>query len=156
MSKFKIRKGNLYNQLTGEIDKKLLDSNQYDLELKIDAMVKYFRIRFYDATFEASPIELNKKQFFLPQFSSSCNINEITNFMTTKFYKKEFKYRSLFEAEIRKNYRYKQIYKNLPDYYYYLQRLLNKNDLSSENMYDFSLPAINERKKEGVISLFKI
>lgn len=152
MSKFKIRKGNLYNQLTGKIDKKLLDSNQYDLELKVDGIVKYFRIRLYDARFEASPIVLDKKQFILPEFSSSCNINEITNFRTTKFYKSKFKYRSLFESEIRKTDRYKQLYSDLPDYYYYLQRLLNKNNLSSENIYNFSLPAINERKKDGVIS----
>lgn len=152
MAKFKIKKGNLYNQLTGKIDKNLLDSNQYDLELKIDNTVKYFRIRLYDARFEASPIVLDKKQFLLPQFSSSCNINEITNFRTTKFYKNEFKYRGLFESEIRKNDRYKQSYRDLPDYYCYLQRLLNKNNLSSESIYDFSLPAINERKKDGVIS----
>lgn len=152
MSKFKIRKGNLYNQLTGQIDKNILDSNQYDLELKVDNMVKYFRIRLYDARFEASPIVLDKKQFILPQFSSSCNINEITNFRTTKFYKSEFKYRGLFESEIRKANRYKQSYSDLPDYYYYLQRLLNKNNLSAENIYNFSLPAINERKKDGVIS----
>ena len=152
MAKFKIKKGNLYNQLTGKIDKNLLDSNQYDLELKIDNTVKYFRIRLYDAKFEASPIVLDKKQFLLPQFSSSCNINEITNFRTTKFYKNEFKYRGLFESEIRKNDRYKQSYRDLPDYYCYLQRLLNKNNLSSESIYDFSLPAINERKKDGVIS----
>lgn len=152
MAKFKIKKGNLYNQLTGQIDKNLLDSNQYDLELKVDNMVKYFRIRLYDSKFVANPIVLDKKQFILPQFSSSCNLNEITNFRTTKFYKKEFKYRGLFESEMRKNNRYKQLYSNLPDYYCYLQRILNKNELSAENIYNFSLPAINERKKDGVLS----
>lgn len=147
MGKIQIRKGNLYNGLTKKIDASIVDGNQYDLELKIDNNINYYRVRFFDSKFEAEPIFLNKEQFLLPTFSGICSMDEISSFRNTHFYRHDFEYYHEFEIERRKT---KQAISSL-DYFIYLQRRLSKNQLSAERIYDFFLPAICGREKLGVL-----
>ena len=48
-----LRKGNLYNPLTKRIDNRLLDSDQYDLEVTIGDKTSYYRVRYNESFFEA-------------------------------------------------------------------------------------------------------
>jgi len=150
MSKIKLRKGNLYNQLERKIDKNLLDSNQYDLELKIEGKKEYYRVRLVDSKFIAFPISLEKKDFFVPEFSQSTNVEEINSFLKTQFYKRDFPYQRALEQKARGMH---AIQKGLPEYYYYLQRTMKKSNVLSNKEYDFSLPEIRVAgRKEGILS----
>ena len=141
-----IRKGNLYNQFVGKIDRKLLDSNQYDLEVIVDGEPKYYRIRFIDSKFKACPIKLEKDKFYLPEFSKKCNIYELNSFRKTDFYRKDFPYKRVLEQQKKRNFNSKNTFM---EYYYYFQDITKKNIITSELEYSFSIPIINERYIEN-------
>ena len=100
MTNFTLRKGNLYNHLDNRIDKKIIDSNQYDLELQINNKKEYYIIRLNGDRFEAWSINISEKEFFLPRFSSFCKVSELESFRSTEFYKYYFRYYNLFEKRL--------------------------------------------------------
>jgi len=150
MQNIKYRKGNFFNRLTNQIDSKIIDGNEYDLEVSSNKGINYYRVRVFDRKFEAEPIALTKEEFFSPNTQNNCQINEITSFFKTKFYQSEFDYHEEFE-HLKRISRSKGDFQ-LPDYYNFLKRITQKNILNSHIIYDFRIPAVESRKKLGIES----
>ena len=148
MRKFKLRKGNFYNQLTNSIDSRIIDGNQYDLELTINNQQFYYRVRFIDGAIEACPINLKNNEFVA--HSTFNNMEEITSFFETDFYRHEFEFYKDLEV-VRRMLDQKDVFRN-PDYYYFIRKMLKKNQLKGQTLYEFSLPANERREKRGVLS----
>lgn len=149
MAHFKIRKGNFFNQLTNDFDYKMIDGNQYDLEVSKNNQKHYYRVRFIDGAFDARKIKLNSEEFISPKIQNCCGINEISSFLKTDFFRHEFEFRKIFEIEKRRLNRYSSY--SVPDYYSFLTKSLKKN-IDAKSLYDFVIPANERRKKFGVMS----
>ncbi len=136
-----LRKGNLYNPLTQRIDKLLLDSDQYDLEITINGNPRYFRVRYTDSSFKAT--EGKPKSFFIHRYNARpINPEEAKSFTKTRFFREQFQEKSIFP---------KQLMIESTDYYASLQRKRgNKNINNSKVVYNFTLPSLGERKKNDV------
>lgn len=136
-----LRKGNFYNPLTKRIDKLLLDSDQYDLEITIDGKPRYFRVRYEDSFFEA--LEGKPKSFIIHKYNARpIKPEEAQSFTKTRFFKENFSNKKIFprpsmEMDM--------------DYYVSLKRKRkNKEINSSRIIYNFSLPSLGIREKYDV------
>lgn len=148
MDKIVLRKGNLFNQLSNKIDRNLIDSSQYDLEVTVGDDRKYYRVRYLASSLEA--FEVTPSSFVTSrnhQFSTS--ISEVANFKKTDFFWEEFPYKRAFQNEFFKE----GNDKNTEAYYSFLQRMVGKKTINKyEPIYQFSLPPIDVREKFGVLS----
>lgn len=146
MTKLIIKKGNLYNELQKSFDTSIIDSSQYDLEVTVNKDINYYRIRTFASVVEAK--EVNPISFDTPKYNKyGVQITEIENFRKTYLFKDEFQHHRLFQENYFKN------DKHEPSYYAFLQRITGKKNINnSKTLYRFSVPAIGNRKKEGVVS----
>lgn len=144
MEKLILRKGNLFHPLENTIDLKLIDSSQYDLEVTLDGKSNYYRIRYNSSYYDAKQIFPNV--FSLPKFSSSgVGATEIDEFCKTDLYRSNPNYRKVI-GSIRKD-------NMLPGYFKAMQRISGKKNLNNaKSLYCFSIPALGNRKKIGVLS----
>lgn len=146
MTELIIKKGNLYNELQNSFDTSIIDSSQYDLEVTVNKDINYYRIRTFASVVEAK--EVNPISFVTPKYNKyGVQITEIENFRKTYLFKDEFQYHRLFQENYFKN------DNHAPSYYAFLQRITGKKNINnSKTLYRFSVPAIGNRKKEGVVS----
>lgn len=146
MSKLSFKKGNLFNGIDGKIDGNIIDSSQYDLELKNEDELRYYRLRFEESFYTAS--EINPDTFKIPSYNKNGNgIIEVADFRKTQYFENEFPYYKEFNKEFFK------ADSVLSNYYVFFQRVTGKNNINkSETLYRFSIPAIGKRKKAGVLS----
>ncbi len=150
MSRFRVRKGNFFNQLTNSFDPEMADGNQYDLELLINDKNYYYRVRLIDGLFEAHPIKMNDEDFISSPAQTNCKVGELSSFFKTNFYRHDFEFKEDVEP-VRDFLKEKGVFNN-PDYYNFLKRVQQKNNLGGHLLYDFRIPAIERRKKVGVVS----
>lgn len=146
MSQLCFRKGNLFNGIDCKIDRNIIDSSQYDLEIKNKDELRYYRIRYEESFYTASEIESDS--FKVSSYHKNGNgVIEVANFRKTQYFKNEFPYYKEFN---------KEFYKANPElasYYAFLKRITGKNSVNRfKNLYRFSLPAIGSRQKTGVLS----
>lgn len=145
MNKLSFKKGNLFNGIDGKIDSNIIDSSQYDLEIKNKDELSYYRIRFEESFYTAS--EITPDSFNASSYNNNTGIIEIADFRKTQYFKNKFPYYKEFNKEFyRRN-------PELESYYAFLQRVTGKNNINSaETLYRFSIPAIGNRQKIGVLN----
>lgn len=146
MNKLSFKKGNLYNGIDSKIDSSIIDSSQYDLEIRNEDELRYYRIRFEESFYTAS--EINPDSFNVPSYNKNGNdIIEVADFKKTQYFKNAFSYYKEFNKEF---YKANSL---LASYYAFFQRVTGKNNINkSEVLYRFSIPAIGKRQKTGVLS----
>lgn len=146
MNKLDFKKGNLFNGIDGKIDNTLMDSSQYDLEIKNGKELNYYRIRYEDSFYTAH--EINFDSFNVSSYNKNGNsIMEVANFRKTQYFKNIFPFYKEFNKAFYKANR------ELESYYVFMQRITGKNNINKyETLYRFFLPAIKEREKKGVLS----
>ncbi len=146
MNKFSFKKGNLFNGIENKIDSNIIDSSQYDLEMKKGNELRYYRIRYEESFYTAREIIPNS--FYVSSYNKKGNnILEIADFRKTQYFKNMFPYYKEFNQEFYKS------NSALASYYIFFQRITGKNNSNkSETLYRFSMPAIGKRQKNGVVS----
>ncbi len=143
-----LQKGNLYNPLTGYFDFNLLNSSEYDLEITINEKKEYFRIRYIDFHYVASPIaNLNNYEFYKSKIGAKCSKEEILEFRKSDFYQKEYAGKKEVEMNVKK----KGKYISTESYSNFLNQLLQKNTFRVEPEYSFLLPAATWNDRKGVL-----
>lgn len=140
------RKGNLYNELEGRIDNRLIDSSQFDLEVSTPDKVAFYRLR--NMTSAAVAEGIIPESFTSPKFSKQgIRVSEMQEFMGTSFFEEEFPYQREFKKSLLEE------HIDVQSYYAFLQRVTGKKIINNRaDLYSFSLPALGNREKEGISS----